>query len=216
VGASSTGNYAFSTGSGFPAQTTLKLTNNGAIVGAGGAGGSGCANGYCSTSVGGNGGPALYAQYPITIVNNNAIGGGGGGGGGAQASWQSSVVAGGSGGGGGEGWGTSAGGGVTTDQPGYPQGHAGGTGSISGPGAGGAGTQSGMYPNQFSAPWYCYSNTAGTGGTWGQPGGASAAAYGSGCNGAGNYYPGGAAGYAVVGRANVTWSTTGTIYGPQQ
>lgn len=216
VGASSTGNYAFVTGTGFPAQSTLKLTNNGAIVGAGGAGGSGCSSGYCSWSVGGNGGPALYAQYPITIVNNNVIGGGGGGGGGSQVSWQSSVVAGGSGGGGGEGWGTSAGGGVTTDQPSYPQGHAGGAGTISGPGAGGAGTQSGMYPNQFSAPWYCYSNSAGNGGAWGQAGGASAAAYGSGCNGAGAYYPGGAGGYAVVGNANVTWSTVGTVYGPKQ
>jgi hypothetical protein len=216
VGASSTGNYAFSTGTGFPAQSTLKLTNNGAVVGAGGAGGSGCDNGYCSPSVGGNGGPALYAQYPITVVNNNVIAGGGGGGGGAQASWQDSVVAGGSGGGGGEGYGTSAGGGATTSQPSYPQGHAGGTGSVSGPGAGGAGTQSGKYPSQFSAPWYCYSNTAGTGGTWGQAGGNSGIASGSGCNGAGAYYPGGAAGYAVVGRANVTWTTSGTVYGPQQ
>jgi hypothetical protein len=215
VGGSSTGNYAFSTGSGFPAQSTLKLTNNGAIVGAGGAGGSGCENAFCSTAVGGNGGPALYAQYPLTVVNNNVIAGGGGGGGGAQASWQDSVVAGGSGGGGGEGYGTSAGGGVTTSQPSYPLGHNGGNGSVSGPGAGGAGTQSGKYPSQFSAPWYCFSNTAGSGGTWGQAGGLSGAASGSGCNGAGSYYPGGAAGYAVTGRANVTWTTTGTVYGPQ-
>jgi hypothetical protein len=208
VGGSTTGSYAFATGSGFPAQTTLKLVNNGVIVGKGGDGGSW---GYG----GGNGGPALLAQYPIQVTNNGTIAGGGGGGGGSNRATVSNVLAGGAGGGGGQGYGTSAGGAADPAYSGvqYPQGTAGYNGNITTPGLGGTGTQSGMFPNQYQAPWYAISGNAGNGGLLGQAGAASAA--GQWVPNVGSL-PGGAAGYAVVGRINVTWSTVGSVLGPQQ
>jgi hypothetical protein len=208
VGGSTTGSYAFSTGSGFPAQTSLKLVNNGVIVGKGGDGGSW---GYG----GGNGGPAMLAQYPIKVTNNGTIAGGGGGGGGSNRATVSNVLAGGAGGGGGQGYGTSAGGAADPAYSGvqYPQGTAGYNGNISTPGLGGTGTQSGMFPNQYQAPWYAISGNGGNGGLLGQAGAASTA--GQWVPNVGSL-PGGAAGYAVVGAANVTWSTAGTVLGPQQ
>jgi hypothetical protein len=214
LGATSTSGYAFLTGTGFPTGSRITLVNNGTIVGAGGAGGSASAGGGTG-AVGNAGGSALYVQFPLTVTNNGTIAGGGGGGGAAVTSWEDSVVAGGSGGGGGQGYGTSAGGGFYVDTV-YPPGYSGGTGSLSAPGAGGAATESGRYPNQNSAPWYCFSGAAGQGGALGQPGSASAVSSGSGCTGAGLSNPGGAAGYSVVGASNVTWSTTGTVKGPQQ
>lgn len=74
VGATSTGAYAFDTGAGFPAGSSLTLVNNGSIQGAGGTAGG-------ANSAGGNGGSALRAQYPIAIANAGAIEAGGGGGG---------------------------------------------------------------------------------------------------------------------------------------
>lgn len=68
VGSSSTGTYAFDTGSGFPTGSVLALVVNGSVEGKGGAPDSA-------------GGPALRAQYAISITNNATIGGGGGGGG---------------------------------------------------------------------------------------------------------------------------------------
>ena len=81
IGSASTASYAFDTGSGFPAGSTLALVNNGSIVGARGAGGIG---GDVSSSArnGGSGGPALRAQSLLEITNRGVIGGGGGGGGG--------------------------------------------------------------------------------------------------------------------------------------
>ena len=87
VYATSTGTYAFDTGSTFPSGTTLALVNNGVILGAGGAGGGG-GQSTASASLpvaGAGGGPALIARYAISITNNNTIGGGGGGGGGGGA-----------------------------------------------------------------------------------------------------------------------------------
>ena len=75
VGSSSTSAFAFITGSSFPAGSTLRLNNNGWIVGAGGAGGD-------YSNIGAGGGPALQALNPIIIYNAGTIGGGGGGGGG--------------------------------------------------------------------------------------------------------------------------------------
>lgn len=64
---------------------TIKLVNNGYILGCGGSGGS--VGGNLSTNPasmnsnnGGAGGPALSISYPITITNNGYIAGGGGGG----------------------------------------------------------------------------------------------------------------------------------------
>ena len=87
VYASSTGAYAFDTGSTFPTGTTLALINNGTIVGRGGNGGTGGWYGvpaytsYAGTP-GAAAGPALIARYAISITNNGTINGGGGGGGG--------------------------------------------------------------------------------------------------------------------------------------
>jgi hypothetical protein len=210
VGATSTGVYAFSTGSGFPAGSVIALVNNGTIVGVGGAGGN-------WGTVGSAGGPALLAQFPLTVTNNGTIAGGGGGGGGSNRATVVNVLAGGAGGGGGMGYGTSPGGAADPAFAGaqYPQGGAGYNGNIVTPGLGGTGVTSGTFPNQFSAPPYASSAAGGTGGMLGQAGVAAI----PGWIADGTVVPGvagGAAGYAVVGKANVTWSTTGTVLGPQQ
>jgi len=86
VYSTSTGSYAFDTGSTFPAGSTLALTNNGVILGRGGDGGQGTYYNISTDSlVIGNGttaGPAFIARYAISVTNNGTIGGGGGGGGG--------------------------------------------------------------------------------------------------------------------------------------
>lgn len=91
VYSTSTGSYAFDTGTGWPASgVTLNLTNNGTILGMGGNGGR---KSYSTTTPGGSnsfftydnataGGPAFYAQRAINVTNNGTISGGGGGGGG--------------------------------------------------------------------------------------------------------------------------------------
>lgn len=76
IGSASTAAYAFDTDSGFPAGSSLTLTNNGYIVGAGGGGGKGgdaTACGGCGFG-GGNGGPALRAAAYVTIANYGTIG----------------------------------------------------------------------------------------------------------------------------------------------
>jgi hypothetical protein len=88
VYSTSTGAYAFQTGSTFPAGTTLSLINNGIILGMGGAAGAGAqisSYGGTVAPVGAAGGPALLAQQAITITNNGVIAGGGGGGGGGAS-----------------------------------------------------------------------------------------------------------------------------------
>ena len=91
VYSTSTGAYAFDTGSTFPTGTSLSLINNGIILGMGGSGGLGGG----ATAPGGIivledcpgfvGGPAIIARYAISITNNSIISGGGGGGGGGKA-----------------------------------------------------------------------------------------------------------------------------------
>ena len=93
VYSTSTGSYAFQTGSTFPAGSTLALINNGIILGMGGLGGTGYSilPGYTNVAptAGAVGGPAMLLQQAITITNNGVIsgGGGGGGGGGGYASY---------------------------------------------------------------------------------------------------------------------------------
>ena len=78
VYSTSTGSYAFDTGTGWPVSgMTLNLVNNGTIIGKGGAGGAG----GVSMNNGSSGGPAFIAQRAINVTNNGTIGGGGGGGG---------------------------------------------------------------------------------------------------------------------------------------
>lgn len=87
VYSTSTGSYAFVTGTGWDVSgVTLNLTNNGTILGMGGAGGAGGSSYSAVRIPGGNpGGPALNAQRAINITNNGTIAGGGGGGGGGNA-----------------------------------------------------------------------------------------------------------------------------------
>jgi hypothetical protein len=92
VYSTSTGSYAFDTGSTFPTNTTLALINNGAIVGRGGNGGAGGGDTFNNGSgnqpspingaAGSAAGPAFIARYAISVTNNAIISGGGGGGGG--------------------------------------------------------------------------------------------------------------------------------------
>jgi hypothetical protein len=86
VYSTSTGAYAFQTGSGLQTGSYLGLVNNGAIVGQGGGGGGGGAGGAAGAS-GGGAGPAFLAQWAISITNNGSISGGGGGGGGGGGSY---------------------------------------------------------------------------------------------------------------------------------
>jgi hypothetical protein len=82
VYSTSTGTYAFDTGSTFPTGTTLSLVNNGVILGNGGTGGNGRSTGITGIDrpAGTSGGPAFIARQVISVTNNGTIGGGGGGG----------------------------------------------------------------------------------------------------------------------------------------
>lgn len=126
LSANSTSLYGFDTGTGFPAGTTLKLIMPGYVCGMGGAGGN---------TAGSNGGPALRAQYAISIdAAGGVIGGGGGGGGGDEYG----------GGGGGRSGRTNAAGGVggasgTFSSGGSGGGGGGGAGGTTGPGNAGLG-----------------------------------------------------------------------------
>lgn len=232
VGSNGTGTAAFSTGSSYPAGSSLALINNGHIVGAGGEGGRGGGdNGGGGAGTGGySGGPAINAQHPLDITNNGIIGGGGGGGGGAapivypyyyygggnnpqlQTSYRG-VCGGGGGGGAGRNAGSPGrdgdGDGTWIDVNGGNTFTAGG-GSLNSGGGGGAGQ---------------YSNYGGAGGALGQPGAPSNAGYvpagavtsedyaGNGAGGPSAVNPGGSAGAAVIGSSNVTWLTAGVRLG---
>ena len=159
LSANSTSLYGFDTGTGFPAGTTLKLIMPGYVCGMGGAG--------AEWTAGSNGGPALRAQYAISIDAAGGVIGGGGGGGGGNA---------GAGGGGGRSGRTNAAGaddGASgTFSSGGNGGNSGGAGGTTGPG----GNDSG--------------NGGGGGGGWGASGG-TAGIYAGGTGGAavvGNSY----------------------------
>jgi hypothetical protein len=238
------GIYIYSTSTGSPALTIngsfpngVTVNNGGVIVGRGGDGGEGggaiftCVGPCCgyywtpTGSSGAAGGTALSVSVPVTINNTNVIAGGGGGGGGGQGQYGNAgtpyAAAGGGGGGGRTSLTNSSGGaaggykGNSTPIPFY--GYAGGAGTVSGAGGGGAGS----YYN------YCVCGCSGTlylggdgggGGGWGSSGGTGGTysyTYG--------YSPpptpvgpfsGGAAGYAVSGNSNITWTAFGTRYGP--
>jgi hypothetical protein len=199
IGSGSTSLPALDTGS-FPAGSTLKIINNGTIVGAGGKGGNaGQAgvdpdSGQCSVTVpatpGASGGPALRAVVSATVVNNGKIWSGGGGGGGGIGGFSN--------GGGGGGAGSIPGSGgalVTCDEFGIcTNSNVGSPGTLTTGGVGGGGD--------------------GKGGSGGSPGLAGAA---------GTAYPsvwcasaaaGGAAGSAVIGNSFITWTVAGDRKGP--
>ena len=222
---------------------TVKIVNNGFIMGRGGNGGVGL--GY----FGYPGGPALKLGYNTTIDNTNAsayIGGGGGGGGACN---DEHCGAGGGAGGGDGSQGQQTGGGYE-----YPGGAGGAIGSAgasaaspggSGGGAGGGGAGGSVYAGSGkNYNWYAYGGggggrifpgTGGTGGTSGSitggKGGAGAAAGGAGSNyargAAGGGGGWGASGGSAVGAGgaggkavnlngySVTWvgSDTTRVYG---
>lgn len=181
VSATSTGSYAFDTDLSYPAGSTLALVCAGYICGMGGAGGAGSSP---SGVIGLPGGPALRAQYPISIdATGGTIAGGGGGGGGHYGTNPYISSSEGCGGGGGRTGRTSSSGGYA-----YP--YRGNDGSFSAAGA-----------DKYN-PTQPY-GSGGAGGNWGS--GGSAGYLGQ---------AGGAAGAAVVGNANITWLNTGNRYGP--
>jgi hypothetical protein len=215
VSSSSAATAAFDTGSNFPGGTTLALINNGAINGAGGVGGQGGKGGIVSGSVstaGGVGGAALNALYRITVTNNGTVAGGGGGGGGGGGVYINSGGSGGtagSGGGGGAGQGAGGLGGTTSGNGWNYNGYPGTAGTALAGGAGGASYNYASY----------IGGAGGAGGGLGQDGTAGAQGSVPGYNPPYNGYssspmPGGAAGAAAVGNANITWATEGTRLGP--
>ena len=198
VSSTSTGSPAFDTGK-LPSGLTVKIVNNGSIIGKGGNGGRGggvWSGGCCwnqsvdPARVGEAGGNALELRLPVTIdnTNGNIWGGGGGGGGGAGAMMWSMVRTGGAGGGG-------AGGGVGSTDVNGPtcygsteqytcgggnyctaRGAAGANGGIAtGPGAGGAGSSGGPSNAEYNEDGNCQisgrgGGTSGNGGTGGDYG----------------------------------------------
>lgn len=190
VGSTSTGSYALTIQS-FTSGDTVRIVNNGYIIGMGGKGGRGDGgSGYNRGSASGGtdgdpGGNAIYANFPATIVNNGIIAGGGGGGGGGGPGSNTGgksrgPIPSGSGGGG-AGRNVGPGG----DAPIASEGtrNPGSDGSLLTGGAPSSNSSSGGY-----------------GGDAGQPG-------------ASPYHAGGSAGYYVVGGTNITWSTVGDLRG---
>ena len=197
----STGSYAMVINGSYPGGVTL--TNNGTILGRGGAGGhgstSGCTGCGCAPSTtahpGGSGGPALQISVAATIVNGSGRISGGGGGGGGGSAFQSFGI---HGGGGGAGIGGGPGGGSQTCS-------SGSSSSLTGAGSGGAGCAVGGCPSGWP------SGSGGTGGTWGSAGSQGNIPPAECCHqGRGS---GGGAGAATSGASNVTWTSTGTRNG---
>lgn len=207
VGSSTTPTYALSVPGSFTSGDTVRIVNNGVIIGRGGNGGPGAHSSaqIYNGAAGGTGGRAVYVNFPTTIDNNGTMAGGGGGGGGGAADGivtprppktggPYSTYYGGGGGGGGAGYpGGSGGSGGSGLLPVASPGNPGSSGTTSSGGSGGG------------AP--------GAGG----PGGAGG---GRGANGSagtnaprGNPGPGGTRGYYLVGSPFVTYESTGTRSG---
>lgn len=194
----------------------LKITNNGYIVGMGGAGGAGTAY---TGSAGGAGGAGLFTSVALTMVNNGTIAGGGGGGGAGGAARNGDAdtkpitYAAGGGGGGGRSGLINSGGAKA--------------GTSSAPGGSTAGGSFNRQYQQYSQYYdTAYAGTGAGGGGWGSSGGTGTSAYTS--SGRVLYYgsnpsyfqggaygggAGGSGGAAVQGNSYITWTTTGTRYG---
>lgn len=80
VGSASTAAYSYDTsGYTYPTGSTMRITNNGYIIGAGGQGASGSGSDGGNLAAGHAGGPAMKVDMTTYITNNGIIGGGGGG-----------------------------------------------------------------------------------------------------------------------------------------
>jgi hypothetical protein len=209
IGASANTVSAFTVNS-VPSGSSIKITNNGAIVGRGGQGLGKSSSFYYGLPIPSyaNGGTALTTAAAIRIDNTNGIIGGGGGGGGA-----------GGGNGGGDCSCTGCGGGYANT-------------GIMGAGGGGAGYGDAGYG--ATAYWASrqffnfYYSTAGSataggsgyiyGGTGGSLGSDGTAGYGLGsCSSGYNYInlgtAGGTGGACTSGNSNITWLASGQRYG---
>jgi hypothetical protein len=226
VGSSSNAAYAFDTGTGWNAADTLKVTNNGYIVGTGGNGN------------GGAGGPAFRAQRAVSVTNNNIIGGGGGAGGMGQYIYGQTnfgkggiktVYAGGGGGGGGAGYTAGAGGpvnGANSGSVGYSGSRASGNDNPY-PGAAGSLTAGGAVGpiyglggiayTYYNNNYYIVGGNGGAGGSLGAAGaGGAAGSAQPGITSWGNVTSasaGGAGGACTSGNVNITWVAAGSRYG---
>lgn len=206
LSASSTGAYAGNVDTSWAAGDTVRIINNGVIVGCGGAGGRG--SDVSAGSSGAPGGPAFIAQRSITFTNNGTIAGGGGGGGGGQGytgifsdgESGSTPTAQGGGGGGGRSSAAANSAGGTRD---------GGAGTYSGPGAGG--------PRAPGAGGTTTINNAtgagGSGGGWGAAGAAGTTSLTSPIGPSPGPYGPGSGGASIAGNGNITWLATGTRLG---
>lgn len=233
LGSTSISTPAFDTDTGFPAGSTIDVTIDGLIAGAGGKGGVASSNAAVRSS-GTNGGLALRVRYSTTIRGTGTIGGGGGGGGAGQGrGWTHSVEQakcngcapivttryfGGGGGGEGAGanrMGVGAGDSYLNTNYRYRYGGNGAVGSNTVGGTGGPSSYGSDGPNDYSAGGY-----GGKGGNLGVAGDAGGQGYHAGecC-----FYPtpfqwypstvGGAPGVAVEGNTYITWATTPTRIG---
>lgn len=173
-----------------PMPNGAVITNNGIIVGMGGAGG-GAFVGYGPGYPGNPGGNAIFVSVPLAMTNNGTIAGGGGGGGGAPAQYIYDPK-------GPQGYVTVGGGGGRSS---YVANSAGGT--AYNPGY--AGTYSAAGPQRNNGPIY-----GGAGGNWGAAGAGGVSTPPAPW---GLTTTGGAGGNAVSGNSFVTWNATGTRYG---
>lgn len=185
----------------------VTLINNGSITGRGGNGNNGSVGPYVAAQAGGR---ALSASVAVTIDNQGTIAGGGGGGGNSSSSnycrecdmGESSGCAyvGGNGGGGGRSNTSYTAAGGTASTYNGVTGNNGTAGTSSAAGAGGA-----QKCSSSCGSCYCSvcNQPAGNGGDWG-----AAGSYGQNAN-----WYGGAAGEAVNGNSNITWTNTGTRLG---
>lgn len=198
VGSASTGAYALDTGTGWTSGDTIKIVNNGYIVGRGGAGGT---NAHSGGGTGGAGGPALRAQFAVSVQNNNIIGGGGGGGAGSYYVNDCSYI----GLSGGDGAGYY--GANTTNGGGGSAGNAYFCNSVSSAAGGAAGSNGSDGQNTACYNYYMdCSDASASGGGGGGLGGSGGRAY--------NYYNGGGPGAATSGAGTyITWLATGQRYG---
>lgn len=187
VYSSSTGAFALTTGASYPNMSSLKLINNGTVLGKGGNGGAGSSSSTNPVG-GGAGGPAFQASVPISVTNNGRIAGGGGGGGGGGT-----IPAAGQPGGGGGGGICNGLGGAAPQGTGYNPGAA---ATLTSAGAGG--TVDGANSWQWRG---------GDGGSYGSGGGSGTEATGA------AYTAGGPAGACTSGNSNITWLVAGTRNG---
>ena len=185
----------------------VTLINNGSITGRGGNGNNGNVGPYVAAQAGGR---ALSVSVAVTIDNQGTIAGGGGGGGNSSTANycrdcqmgedSGCATVGGNGGGGGRSntsYNSTGGTGGTSSGV---TGNSGAAGTSAAAGAGGAQKCS---SSCGSCTCSVCNQPGGAGGDWG-----AAGSYGQNAN-----WYGGAAGQAVNGNSNITWTNTGTRLG---